>query len=180
LEKVILVAHSGSGCLLELIADRIIDKVKGLIFISANIPPRGKRTIDVFPFFLKWMNLLSVKLAPGGFHLSSKQREKMIRRYFCNCCSGEIIEFVLKHPEKIEPPAVVTERIFRPELKNLPKIFIKLSKDNTATLEFQERMIKNLGGAEEYLIESDHMVMLSRPKELAGILNIEGERFFGV
>ena len=97
------------------------------------------------------MNLLSVKLMLWGDKQSEKQHEKILRKYFCNCCSEEKIKYALKHPFKLEPPAVVTERIFRPLIKDIPKIFIKLSKDMTATLKFQNQMIKNLRNLQKKL-----------------------------
>ena len=170
-EEIILVGHSGSGCIAEITANKLNGRVRDLVFIAANIPPQGKRTVDVFPFSIKMMNLLSVKLMARGLKPSAKQHERMIREYLCNRCPEEMVRFALKHPVKTEPPAVASERIFRPDTGGTQKYFIKLAADNTGSIEFQDRMIANLGGAREFVMNSDHMPMLSRPGELAYILN---------
>ena len=56
--KIVLVGHSGAGCLIPLAAGRSGKRVRHLVFISANIPPQGRRTVDVMPLFMKWAHLL--------------------------------------------------------------------------------------------------------------------------
>jgi pimeloyl-ACP methyl ester carboxylesterase len=172
-KDVVLVGHSGAGCLLQLIAAKAGGRVRHLVFLSANVPPQGKRTVDVLPFLVKMAHVLYVRRLERGRvpDPPPEKREAAIRKYFCNCCDEETIRFVLGRPVKTEPPALLLEKIFRPENPGLGRTFIRLLRDMTASRALQDRMIRNLGGAEEAAIDADHMAMLSRPRELAEILN---------
>jgi pimeloyl-ACP methyl ester carboxylesterase len=178
LKEFVLVAHSGSGIIAPLAAAELTDRIKYLVFISANIPPIGKRSIDVFPFFVKLLNYISFLMMSAGIKQSPKSKEKTIRRYFCNNSEEDVIELCLRHPIKDEPKALAFSRIFRPENEGIPRAFVRLSRDKCGSLEFQDKMIENLGRAEVFTIEGDHMVMLSSPGKLAEVLNgIAGEAF---
>lgn len=168
---IILVAHSGSGILAQHVAEALRDRIQGIVYISANIPPQGRCALDVLPFYIKIINILSIAMMSKGMKQSNKKTEKVIRRYFCNDSDEETISYFMKYPIKDEPKAVAYTKVYRPELPDIPKLFIRLSKDGCASLEFQDRMIANLGKPEVQTIASDHMVMLSHPKELAKVLN---------
>lgn len=171
--KIVLVGHSGAGCLIPLAASRSGKRVRHLVFISANIPPQGRRTVDVMPLFTKWAHLFyagRLKRSPVP-EMPPGKKEAMVRNYFCNCCDEETIRFVCDQALKPEPPALMTEKIFRPENPGVKRTFVRLLRDNTASRVMQDRMIANLGSTDQAVIDTDHLAMLSRPRELAEVLN---------
>jgi pimeloyl-ACP methyl ester carboxylesterase len=176
LREVILVGHSGAGALLPFLAAALGKQVRYLVYLSANIPPQGKRMVDVIPFFMRILQHIAVSRNLRKGPPSMKRMERAVRATFCNCCDRETIRFVLTQSLRNEPPALMTEKLFRPECSGVPRMFIRLLRDKTASRAFQHRMIRNLGVADVVSIDADHMVMLSRPRELADVLNRVGER----
>jgi hypothetical protein len=53
----------------------------------------------------------------------------------------------------------------------VPRTYVRLTEDAIVSLETQDRMISNLGGAEVVDLDSGHMAMISRPADLARVLN---------
>lgn len=83
------------------------------------------------------------------------------------------MNFVLSHHMLSEPLCVAFEPYDYDNFSPLHQIFVVLTKDNTQNEAQQRKMMGNLGITETRKIDSDHMVMLSSPSELAGILNAE-------
>ena len=53
----------------------------------------------------------------------------------------------------------------------LPRTYVRLRRDASLTLEAQDRMIANLGGADVVDLDAAHLAMISQPVALAAILN---------
>ena len=178
LERVIVVGHSGGGLIVPEVAAQLPEQVIHLVFIAANIPPEGKCALDVLPFMPRLMNYLVIELQSLGVSMPRKQVEQVIRNVLCTDVDEGSLEWVLSHKSNPEPRALAVEQVFRAGIGDIPRSFIKLLQDRTLSVEGQEQMVKNLGGgAEVFSIDTGHMVMVSRPRELAKILNqIAAER----
>ena len=170
-EKIILVAHSGGGILAPAIAALLPQKIVHIIFVAANIPPEGKAAIDILPFKDWLMNKIAVFLQGYGFSMPQKQLEHAIRNIFCHDVDEAGIQLVLSHGVTAEPPALAFKPVSRAAMPTVPCTYIKLLQDRTISIENQDQMVANLGGANVVTLDSGHVVMLSCPQELAGILN---------
>jgi hypothetical protein len=53
----------------------------------------------------------------------------------------------------------------------IPRTYIRLLRDASISLEIQNQMIRNLGQAEVIDLDAGHMAMISRPTDLANIIN---------
>ena len=53
----------------------------------------------------------------------------------------------------------------------IPRTYIRLLRDASIGLEIQNQMIRNLGQAEVIDLDAGHMAMISRPTDLANIIN---------
>jgi galactose-1-phosphate uridylyltransferase len=62
------------------------------------------------------------------------------------------------------------EKVDWDEFPLIKQRYTILTKDKTISVKKQQKMMKNLDVLESVFIDSDHMVMLSHPKELAEIL----------
>jgi hypothetical protein len=145
--------------------------VAHLVFIAANIPPEGKCALDVLPFLPRLMNRLAIELQSLGFSMPRGQMEHVIRNTLCNDMDEESLQWVLSHDINPEPRALAFERVSRTRMPDVPRTFIKLLQDRTLSLEDQEQMIKNLGGANVLTLDTGHTAMVSRPQELVQLLN---------
>jgi hypothetical protein len=53
----------------------------------------------------------------------------------------------------------------------IPRTYIRLLRDASISLEVQNQMIENLGQADVVDLDAGHMAMISRPRDLADIIN---------
>lgn len=173
IERFVLVGHSGAGALAAAIAKATPGKVTSIVYVSANIPRNHTTTLDALPFLLKLLNKAAIK---GQVKIDSTpmmKKASMIKKYFCNTCDDETVNYVLAHQMLSEPLCVAFEPYDYDNFPPLHQVFVVLTKDNTQSEAQQRKMMANLGITETRKIDSDHMVMLSRPDELAGVLNTE-------
>ncbi len=162
-DQFIVVAHSIGGCIGIKLNDHFEERIVGFIAISAIIPKRGKSFTNCFPVPQKLILPLVLKL------LGTKPPEKVIEEELCND---------LERPQSKE-----IVRRFSPESAKLyttkinynafPKksLFIKLLNDKSITPDMQNEMIKNLKCHEVIELSSGHLPMISKPKDLAEIIN---------
>lgn len=97
-------------------------------------------------------------------------REAIVNRYL-NECSPKDAEWFLSNltPEPFDP---ILEKI---EMKHyydlrIPKTYIAAKQDRGITLELAHKFAKRIV-CDYYEIDGDHVVMISRPKELAEVLS---------
>jgi pimeloyl-ACP methyl ester carboxylesterase len=177
IDRFVIVGHSGAGALAAAIARAAPEKTASVVYVSANIPRNHTTTLDALPFLLKHLNKTAIKKQVEVDSTPMAKHAAMVKKYFCNTCDGRTIDFMLSHQMFSEPLCVAFEPFNYDDFPSIPQTFIMLTKDKTQNEKRQLGMMKNLGVTEVKKIESDHMVMLSKPEELAGILNAEIGKF---
>ena len=170
-EKSIIVGHSGAGALAANVGKSIPDKIKHIIYIAANIPKHNATMMDGLPFLLKLLNIIAVRKMIKKDSIPYKKIEKTVREKFCNTCDEETIKYVLEHELLSEPLCVLSERMDWTAFPTIPQTYITLLNDHTLSIDKQKNMAGNLNITDIKTIESDHMVMVSHPEELATIMN---------
>jgi pimeloyl-ACP methyl ester carboxylesterase len=169
----ILVAHSGAGVIAPYV-QKHTRAVRHIVFISANIPPEGGSALSGLPFAIRLMNAVAIRM--NRKPIAARSHEKMMREHFLNASPEDVVELMLSQDIRPEPPCGAFERVRREGMPKVPGTFIKCLRDGTLSQEGLDRMIANYGGMETMEIDADHMVMLSRPRELADALNGIAER----
>lgn len=158
-----IVAHSIGGCIGLKLNEHYKEKVNGFIGISAIIPKKGKSFTNSFPIPQKLILPLILKL------FGTKPPEKSISEELCNDLELTQSEEIISRfsPESVK---LYTTKInyTTPPKKSL---FIKLLNDKSVTQEMQNKMIENLKCQEILELDSGHLPMISKPKELAEIIN---------
>ncbi len=158
-----IVAHSIGGCIGLKLNEHYKEKVNGFIAISAIIPKKGKSFTSSFPISQKLILPLILKL------FGTKPPEKSIRDELCNDLKPTQSKEIIRRfsPESVK---LYTTKInyFTSPKKSL---FIKLSNDKSVNQEMQNAMIENLKCQEVIELNSGHLPMFSKPKELAEIIN---------
>jgi len=169
-ENVVLIAHSGSGVIAPQVSARVSAKVKHIIYIAANLPPQSKSALDMLPLMPRIMNTIMINLMPRGYKMPQKNYEKVIRKYFCNDCNEEIIQYALSNPFVTEPPAIAYYKVDYKGMPDVPRTYIRTLLDKTLKIEKQKMMAEQAGCS---IIDFDtgHMPMLSKPAEFAGLIN---------
>ena len=112
----------------------------------------------------------------GGDNPIGGLDEQTTRLMFCNDMDEEQTRFVLERTGT-EAAAVLAVPVTRAGIPpELPKTFVKLLQDQSLPPDQQDVLIQNLrhspgGDVDVITIDAGHDVMISRPKELADVLN---------
>ncbi|MEH7013819.1 alpha/beta hydrolase [Neobacillus niacini] len=162
--KFVIVAHSLGGVLALKIANDLSERLVGFIAIGATIPKNGGSFLSTFPLAKRL--LMNVLLSAFG----TRPPESAIRKGLCNDLSYEQATEVVRGfvPESIH---IYTDRTEAKLPSSLPKLYIKLAKDQEMSLSQQDKMIANLAPQKIEILETGHLPMLSKPNELRDSLN---------
>jgi pimeloyl-ACP methyl ester carboxylesterase len=176
-DRFVLVGHSMGGLTISEVARRFPERVRHLVYVSCMVPPEGASAIEALPEDLRAMTREAVEEARrGGDNPIGGLDEQTIRYMFCNDMDEEQTRFVLDHTGT-EAAAVLAEPVSRAAIPaDVPKTFVKLLQDQSLAPDNQDALIQNLrdcpgGKVDVVTIDAGHEVMISRPKELADVLN---------
>jgi pimeloyl-ACP methyl ester carboxylesterase len=157
LQRFVLVGHSMGGLTISEIARREPDRVEHLVYVSCIVPREGESAMDALPQTL-------LESSPDPVEM------------FCNDMDEEQTRFVLDNMST-EAAQVLHEPAERSGIPvELPKTFVKLLRDQSLAPRDQDTYIQYLRDCpgvdvDVITIDAGHDVMISRPKELAGVLN---------
>jgi pimeloyl-ACP methyl ester carboxylesterase len=156
-ERFSLVGHSMGGLTISEVARREPDRVEHLVYVSCIVPREGESAMQALPPDL-------LETPPDLVEM------------FCSDMDEEQTRFVVDHIGT-EAAAVLAEPVSRAGIPPaLPKTFVKLLQDRSLAPDHQDTLIQNLrespgGDVDVVTINSGHDVMISRPKDLADVLN---------
>jgi pimeloyl-ACP methyl ester carboxylesterase len=177
IEGFVLVGHSMGGLTISEVARRVPDRVEQLVYVSCMVPPEGGSAIEALPEGLQDMTRQAVEeMRRGGSNPIGGLDEETTRSMFCNDMDEEQARFVLDRTGT-EAAVVLAEPVTRAGIPpQLPKTFVKLLQDQSLPPDHQDVLVENLraspgGDVEVVTIDAGHDVMISRPKELADVLN---------
>jgi len=171
LNDVTLVGHSMAGLTLPGVAEKIPARLRRLVFISCAVPPHGIPLADVLGDF-----------SPGGRELMDRARggvtdgrgllhPELAKVMFCNDMDEEMAADTLERRVP-EAPGILSEPADLTGLRHpIPRTYVRLTLDASVSLEAQDRMIANMGKVEVVDLDAAHMAMISRPRDLAALLN---------
>ena len=175
-DRFALVGHSMGGLTISEVARRVPDRIENLV-LSCMVPPEGASAIDALPEDLRAVTREAVEEARrGGDNPIGGLDEQTTRLMFCNDMDEEQTRFVLERTGT-EAAAVLAEPVTRADIPpELPKTFVKLLRDQSLPPDHQDVLVQNLrdspgGDVDVVTIDAGHDVMISRPKELADVLN---------
>lgn len=159
----IIVSHSIGGCIGLSLTDYFSKKVVGFVGISSAIPTNGNSFISCLPFPQSLLMPLILKL------FGTKPPQKAIEQTLCNDLTSEqTLEIVKRFTP--EAKLLYTARVDYKSL-DIKTLYIKLNNDKGFPIQLQDKMIKNLTAQKVVTIQSGHLPMISKPKELSEILN---------
>ncbi len=162
-KKLIIVTHSIGG-IVGLEVNRLrANRVIGFIAISASIPLKNKSFISSMPLLNGLIMRLMMNIA------GTRPPDSVLRNGLCNDLDEEQTKCVITRFTP-ESKYLYTETVKENQLP-ANTLYVYLSGDKGFSVSLQKQMINNLHGVQVVSIDSGHLPMLSKPKELAEILN---------
>jgi pimeloyl-ACP methyl ester carboxylesterase len=176
-DRFVLVGHSMGGLTISEVAARIPERVARLVYVSCIVPPEGRSAIDALPEELHEMTRSAIEAArAGGVNPIGDFDDGTATSMFCNDMTDEQQRFVLDRIGT-EVVGILAEDVSRKAIPAaLPKTYVKLLQDQSLAPPDQDRLIANLrespgGDVDVIELDSGHDAMVSRPQELAAVLN---------
>jgi len=173
--RVVLVGHSSGGLVLPSLAARLGARVCHLVFVAGLIARDGHSVSEV--------------IAPDDPGAMLATRDGLCRRYrgttFGGLSDGEapidtdlcLIEDV-RTVGSIESLTLMYQPVsWQGVPPSLPRSFIRCLADPIQPRDMQARLIESAGAEEVFDIDADHTPAVSRPDELAAIVNEVAARY---
>ena len=158
----IVVAHSIGGCLAPQLCAHYGSRVKSLIAVGAVVPRSGSSFAGSMPAPQRWVLPLLLRW------FGTRPPDKAIRNELCHDLDQEQTAEVI---ENFSPESrhLSTDRVVYDALPD-HRCYVRLTDDRSLSQPLQTQMIETLGATEVRELQSGHLPMLSRPSELAGIM----------
>ncbi len=165
-DDVLLVGHSMAGLTLPRVVGRVGDRLRGVVFVSCDVPPQGSSLMSTLDPSIQEMAGVAPKEEVTGVLDAD-----IARAIFCNDMDEKLTAYTLSimTPEsrsvlfELSDVSGLTEPV--------PRTWVRLGRDAIITPEMQDEMIATIGGAQVLDLDSGHMAMISRPAELAALLS---------
>jgi pimeloyl-ACP methyl ester carboxylesterase len=169
-EPVVLVGHSRGGIVLSEVAERIPERIRTLIYVSAYLLDHGRSLQDAAAEDPESLVVPAV-MTVNEEQLSVSLREEAVRDIFYGQCSDEqvLLAQSLLRPEPLLPLATPVS-ISAARFGRVPRVYIECTLDRVITHAAQRRMQTAVPGSERITLETDHSPFFSRADELAAAL----------
>jgi pimeloyl-ACP methyl ester carboxylesterase len=169
LSNVVLVGHSLAGMTLPRVVGMVPERLSGVVFVSCCVPPHGRSTLE----YLGRDDVRDLAETAGAAEPAPPGvlDADVATAIFCNDMDDETTAFTLSIMCP-EAGGVVNEPIDLSGLSApIPRAWVRLTNDVIVTPAQQDCSIAELGDTEVVDLDAGHMAMISRPRELAAILD---------
>ena len=154
-DEVVLVGHSLAGCSMPATVAALGDRVRHLVFVACTVPEDGTTcaaTLDAA--------------------VPALDRATLVRTMFGTDMDGERLAWC-ESLMVAEAPARITEPVDLAPLRSgpAPRTGIRPVHDAIVPPAQQDRFARNVGGCRTVDLDAAHMCMITRPAELAAVLD---------
>lgn len=162
-QRWIIVAHSISGVLGLELARLFADRAIGFIAVGAAIPEGNGSFLSSFPLMNRVFLRMVISL------MGTKPPDSAVLSGLCSDLGEGASRQVIEHfvPE--------SRRLYTDSIRQRGRLrhaaYIRLKEDRELNDQMQARMIANLKPDEVFELDSGHLPMISKPEQLADLLN---------
>ena len=168
-ESIVLVGHSRGGIVLSEVAERIPERIRVLVYVTAFLLEDGRSLLDSAAEQSE--SLVPPAMIVAEDHQSATLRDSAIREAFYGRCSDDDVALAhtLLKPEPLAPLATpvhtTAERFGR-----VPRIYVECTADRAIPHAAQRHMQVALPCSRRVTLDSDHSPFFCCPDELAAVL----------
>lgn len=174
--KVVLVGHSLAGLTLPRVAALVPERLARLVFVACTFPEPGRTCLDTFDPATRDAAL--ARLPANGWVVDPTPPER-VKVIFGNDLDDEQFAWMV---DRMVPDAgrVMCAPADHTGLAHpIGRTWVRLLRDAIVPVEVQDASIAGLGDVEVVDLDAAHMAMISRPAELAAILDGVASRSLG-
>lgn len=168
-EEVLLVGHSMGGHVVTQAAERHVDAVAAVVYVTAFLPADGQALtdFDMGAFDSIVPDYLSVDDDRGVVTFDEAGADEV----FYHDCAEADAAFARSRlrPEPAAPRSVPVD-LSEENYGSIPRVYVECTEDRALPVAFQRSMHEAVGCDEVYAIDSGHAPFLSVPDELAATL----------
>jgi pimeloyl-ACP methyl ester carboxylesterase len=171
LTDVTLVGHSLAGLTLPCVAEKVPDRLRRLIFVSCSVPGHGITLGEVLGDLGPNTREVADRLGDQLMDERGVLHPDLARAMFCNDMDEDQATSTI---DRLVPEClgVLSEPADLTGLRHpIPRTYVRLTLDASIILDAQDKMIENLGSVDVLDLDAGHMAMISRPRDLAEVLN---------
>ncbi|HXW33317.1 MAG TPA: alpha/beta hydrolase [Acidimicrobiales bacterium] len=164
-DDVVLVGHSLAGCSMPTTIGLLGDRVLHAVFVACTVPENGKSCLDTLPSEVKAMVREDIRTPVGVLD------EASAKAFFGSDLDQEQFKWCRERmvPEGLD---LVLEPVDLTPLRSpFPRTWVRTLRDAIIDPEDQLRYAENAGNCEIIDMDAGHMCMISKPAELATLLN---------
>jgi pimeloyl-ACP methyl ester carboxylesterase len=166
LREVVLVGHSLAGLTIPQVAGRIPERIRALVFVSCTVPRDGQSSYDTLD---PEIQALSDQAPPDSLNTLDPEIQKAV--FYNDVDDPALLEWAVALVVPEAPYTVKEPMVLSTMPHDIRRVWVRLTRDVIVAPEKQDRFVQNLGGAEVIELDAAHMAMISRPRELAEVLN---------
>ena len=163
LTDVVLVGHSFAGVTVPRVLDAVPDRIRAVVLVSAVVPPDGTRVLDQIDPDVRVA--VAESLAGGIYSQGPDAARVMLCNDMDDVTAGSALARLVD-----DSAALLSEPVdLAGYARDVPRTYVRLSRDQCYPAELQERSVKLLD-AEVEVLDAGHLVMISAPESLAALL----------
>ena len=167
-DDIVLVAHSAGGVTAAHVVNRLPERIRAVVFVSCPIPTHGGAIIDNIDPDVR--DAVMAGTGDGTYQID----EDTLRTILCNDLDDELAAIAMAENTP-DTTAYLGAAIDLSGVKALDRVvYVRCLADQTLPLVQQDASIEAIGVAQVVELDAGHLSMLSRPEELAAIINDAG------
>jgi len=168
---VVLVGHSLAGCSMPATIGLLGSRVRHAVFVACTVPEHGKSCVETLPADLQAFARANLEAGEPGV-LSAE----MAKALFGNDLDETQFAWMLDRMVP-EAPGLLTEPVdLSPLRTGMPRTWVRTLHDASLDPDRQLGFAANVDGCDVIDIDAAHMCMISKPGELAAIINDIADR----
>ena len=167
--KVVLVGHSLGGIPITVTGEKVPDRIKALVYLSAFLPRNGEALLDIENRNPK--PVVPVSMTFDSERISGTIMADKVRDIFYHDCSDTDIADAKARLRPQALAALMTKvHVTSERLGRIPKVYVECTEDRALSIEMQRDMVSKSPPVDVRSLPASHSPFLSMPDKLADAL----------